>query len=54
MTKQDLAETKKEMVRNRKEVTKSPEAARAYLQKLGVLTKAGKLTKHYRPEASAA
>ena len=43
----DARETREASKRTVEKVTKSPEAARAYLVKLGTHTKDGKLTKQY-------
>jgi hypothetical protein len=51
MTKAELEATKKALEATRKAATKSKAAARAYLVKLGVVTKKGKLTKRYNSAA---
>lgn len=48
MTKMDVAETLDALERTRDDATKSKESALAYLQKLGVVDKTGKLSKRYR------
>ncbi|MDO8361199.1 MAG: hypothetical protein Q7T08_14370 [Devosia sp.] len=53
MTKQELAATKKALAETRERATESPEAARAYLRKLGMITPSGKLTKRYSRSAVA-
>ena len=52
MTKQELAATKKALRQTRADATKSPAAARAYLQKLGMITASGKLTKRYNQSST--
>lgn len=53
MTKSELEETKKALRDTRKAATKSPEAALAYLQKIGMVDENGDLTKEYDQQNAA-
>jgi hypothetical protein len=48
MTAQDYEQTSKALAAMEKKITASPEAARAFLVKMGVLTADGKPTDRYR------
>ncbi|HYE54152.1 MAG TPA: hypothetical protein VD996_04885 [Chitinophagaceae bacterium] len=50
MTKKELKEFKAILHKQQKLVQSSPEAARELLQKLGMLTRSGKLKKAFRPD----
>ena len=48
MTEKELKKLLEEMKRVGKEACATPESARAFLIKVGIITKSGKLSKHYR------